>query len=90
MEQEAHRDREHIQFLTTNYQGLVNSLRRWGNIVQKQFDWVDAQLAQHQENINGAMTDINQLLEDQVQIIARMTRYCHELAFFTFLSPYFS
>ena len=38
-------------------------------------------MARHQENINGAMTDINQLLENQVQIISGMTGYgaraCH-------------
>ena len=42
---------------------------------------VDARLAQHRENINSTMTDINQLLEDLVGIITQMTRYearvCH-------------
>ena len=36
---------------------------------------MDTQLAGHQENINGVMTNIKQLSEDQVQIITRMTGY---------------
>ena len=75
MEQEACQDWEHIQLLIINYQALIESLRKWDEIIQKQFNQQDTRLARHHENINGAMTDINQLLEDQVRIIARMTRY---------------
>jgi hypothetical protein len=50
---EAKQDREHIQMLILNYQGLVESLKKRDVLVQNQFDRQDVRLARHRRDING-------------------------------------
>ena len=75
LEQEARQDREHIQLLITNYQALVESLRKRDNIVQKQFDRQDNWLARHRHYLDNHQEDIKQIVEDQVCMVQRMTGY---------------
>ena len=81
LEQEARQDREHIQLLITNYQALVESLRKRDDIVQKQFDRQDVRLARHRKYLDNHQEDIKQIVEDQVCMVKRMTGYeekaCH-------------
>ncbi|HEX3641362.1 MAG TPA: hypothetical protein VHV10_08735 [Ktedonobacteraceae bacterium] len=81
MELEARQDRVNIQTLITNYQGLVESLRKRDDIIQKQFDHQDVWLAHHCQDIEGHQNDLQQLADDQVGIVTRMTGYeakaCH-------------
>ena len=67
--------------LTANYQQLVGSLRQRDNIVQGQMDRLEARLGRHRRDIEGHQRDIDQLAEDQVSLVARMTGYedkaCH-------------
>ena len=74
-------DREHIQLLITNYQALVESLKKRDNIVQKQFDCQDVRLASHWKYLDNHQEDIKQIVEDQVCMVNRMTGYeekaCH-------------
>ena len=81
LEQEARQDREHIQLLITNYQALVESLKKRDNIVQKQFDRQDNRLARHRKYLDNHQEDIKQIVEDQVCMVQRMTGYeekaCH-------------
>ena len=81
LEQEARQDREHIQILITNYQALVESLRKRDDIVQKQFDRLDVRLARHRKYLDNHQEDIKQVVEDQVCMVQRMTGYeekaCH-------------
>ena len=64
-----------------NYQQLVESLRKQDDIIQKQFNHQDIQLACHCRDIEGHQHDIQQLADDQVTIVTRMTNYkskaCH-------------
>ena len=75
------RDREHIQLLITNYQALVESLKKRDDIVQKQFDRQDTRLACHRKYLDNHQEDIKQIVEDQVCMVQRMTGYeekaCH-------------
>ena len=50
---EAKQDREHIQMLILNYQGLVESLRKRDVLVQNQFDRQDVRLAHHRRDIDS-------------------------------------
>ena len=75
LEQEARQDREHIQLLISNYQGLVESLRKRDDIVQKQFDRQDNRLARHWKYLDNHQEDIKQIVEDQVCMVTRMTGY---------------
>ena len=81
LEQEARQDWEHIQLLITNYQALVESLKKRDDIVQKQFDRQDVQLARHRKYLDNHQEDIKQIVEDQVCMVGRMTGYeekaCH-------------
>ena len=81
LEQEVRQDREHIQLLISNYQALVESLRKRDNIVQKQFDRQDNWLARHWKYLDHRQEDIKQIVEDQVCMVKRMTGYeekaCH-------------
>ena len=81
LEQEARQDREHIQLLITNYQALVESLRKRDDIVQKQFDRQDVRLARHRKYLDNHQEDIKQIVDDQVCMVNRMTGYeekaCH-------------
>ena len=81
LEQEARQDREHIQLLITNYQALVESLKKRDDIVQKQFDRQDTRLARHWKYLDNHQEDIKQIVEDQVCMVTRMTGYeekaCH-------------
>ena len=81
LKQEARRDREHIQLLISNYQALVESLRKRDDIVQKQFDCQDVRLARHRKYLDNHQEDIKQIVEDQVCMVNRMTGYeekaCH-------------
>ena len=81
LEQEARQDREHIQLLISNYQALVESLRKRDDIVQKQFDCQDVWLARHRRYLDNHQEDIKQIVEDQVCMVKRMTGYeekaCH-------------
>ena len=74
-------DREHIQLLITNYQALVESLRKRDDIVQSQFDRQDIWLACHRKYLDNHQEDIKQIVEDQVCMVKRMTGYeekaCH-------------
>ena len=76
-----HQDREHIQLLITNYQALVESLRKRDDIVQKQFNRQDVQLARHRKYLDNHNEDIKQIVEDQVCMVNRMMGYeektCH-------------
>ena len=67
--------------LTANYQQLVGSLRQQDMIVQGQMDHLEARLGRHRRDIEGHQRDINQLSEDQVTLVTRMTGYedkaCH-------------
>jgi hypothetical protein len=49
---QANLDREHIQLLITNYQGLVESLKKRDVLVQNQFDRQDVRLANHRRDID--------------------------------------
>ena len=75
LEQEARQDRDHIQLLISNYQGLVESLRKRDDIVQKQFDRQDNRLARHWKYLDNHQEDIKQIVEDQVCMVTRMTGY---------------
>ena len=75
LEQEARQDREHIQLLISNYQALVESLRKRDDIVQKQFDRQDNRLARHWKYLDNHQGDIKQIVEDQVCMVKRMTGY---------------
>ena len=81
LEQEARQDQEHIQLLITNYQGLVESLKKRDDIVQQQFDRQDVRLARHQKYLDNHQEDIKQIVDDQVCMVNRMTGYeekaCH-------------
>ena len=81
LKQEARQDREHIQLLISNYQALVESLRKRDDIVQKQFDRQDTRLARHRKYLDNHQEDIKQIVEDQVCMVQRMTGYeekaCH-------------
>ena len=81
LEQEACQDREHIQLLISNYQALVESLRKRDDIVQKQFDRQDNWLARHRKYLDNHQEDIKQIVKDQVCMVKRMTGYeekaCH-------------
>ena len=68
-------DREHIQLLITNYQALVESLRKGDNIIQKQFDRQDIRLACHWKHLDNHQEDIKQIVDDQVCMVNRMTGY---------------
>ena len=68
-------DREHIQLLITNYQALVESLKKRDDIVQKQFDCQDVWLACHCKYLNNHQEDIKQIVEDQFCMVNRMTGY---------------
>ena len=74
-------DREHIQLLISNYQALVESLRKRDDIVQKQFDRQDTRLARHRKYLDNHQEDIKQIVEDQVCMVKRMMGYeekaCH-------------
>ena len=74
-------DREHIQLLITNYQALVESLRKRDDIIQKQFNCQDVRLACHRKYLDNHQEDIKQIVEDQVCMVNRMTGYeekaCH-------------
>ena len=50
---QANLDREHIQLLITNYQGLVESLKKRDVLVQNQFDRQDVRLARHRRDIDS-------------------------------------
>ena len=75
LKQEARQDREHIQLLISNYQALVESLRKRDDIVQKQFDRQDTWLARHRKYLDNHQEDIKQIVEDQVCMVQRMTGY---------------
>ena len=75
LEQEARQDREHIQLLISNYQVLVESLRKRDDIVQNQFDRQDNRLARHRKYLDNHQEDIKQIIEDQVCMVKRMTGY---------------
>ena len=75
LEQEAGQDREHIQLLISNYQVLVESLRKRDDIVQKQFDRQDNWLACHRKYLDNHQEDIKQIVEDQACMVKRMTGY---------------
>ena len=81
LEQEARQDREHIQLLISNYQALVESLKKRDDIIQKQFDRQDVRLARHRKYLDNHQGDIKQIVEDQVCMVNRMTGYkekaCH-------------
>ena len=81
LEQEARQDREHIQLLISNYQALVESLRKRDDIVQKQFNHQDNRLARHRKYLDNHQEDIKQIVDDQVCMVDRMTGYaekaCH-------------
>ena len=81
LEQEARQDREHIQLLISNYQVLVESLKKRDDIVQSQFDRQDVRLARHRRYLDNHQADIKQVVEDQVCMVTRMTGYkekaCH-------------
>ena len=81
LEQEARQDWEHIQLLISNYQALVESLRKRDDIVQKQFDRQDNWLARHRKYLDNHQEDIKQIVDDQVCMVQRMTGYeekaCH-------------
>ena len=81
LEQEVRQDQEHIQLLISNYQALVESLKKRDDIVQKQFDRQDVQLARHWKYLDNHQEDIKQIIEDQVCMVNRMTGYeekaCH-------------
>ena len=49
---QAQQDREHIQLLILNYQGLVESLKKRDVLVQNQFDQQDVRLARHRKDID--------------------------------------
>ena len=68
-------DREHIQLLISNYQVLVESLRKRDDIVQKQFDRQDTRLARHRKYLDNHQEDIKQIVKDQVCMVKRMTGY---------------
>ena len=68
-------DREHIQLLITNYQALVESLKKRDDIVQKQFDRQDVRLACHRKYLDNHNEDLKQIIEDQVCMVGRMTGY---------------
>ena len=74
-------DREHIQLLITNYQALVESLKKRDDIVQKQFNCQDVRLARHRKYLDNHQEDIKQIVEDQICMVNRMTGYkekaCH-------------
>ena len=75
LEQDACQDREHIQLLITNYQQLVDSLKKRDDIVQKQFDRQDIWLAHHRKYLDNHQEDIKQIMEEQVCMVMRMTGY---------------
>ena len=81
LEQEACQDREHIKLLISNYQALVESLRKRDDIVQKQFDRQDNRLARHRRYLDNHQEDLKQIVEDQVCMVKRVTGYeemaCH-------------
>ena len=81
LEQEARQDREHIQLLISNYQALVESLKKRDDIVQKQLDRQDTRLARHRKYLDNHQEDIKQIVADQVCMVQRMTGYkekaCH-------------
>ena len=72
LKQEARQDREHIQLLISNYQALVESLKKRDDIVQKQFDRQDVRLARHRKYLDNHQEDIKQIVEDQVCMVKRM------------------
>ena len=75
LKQEACQDREHIQLLISNYQALVESLRKRDDIVQKQFNRQDNWLARHRKYLDNHQEDIKQIVEDQGCMVKRMTGY---------------
>ena len=68
-------DREHIQLLITNYQALVESLKKRDDIVQKQFNRQDVRLARHRKYLDNHQEDIKQIVDDQICMVNRMTGY---------------
>ena len=60
---------------------MVESLRKRDDIVQKQFDRQDVQLARHRKYLDNHQEDIKQIVDDQVCMVKRMTGYeekaCH-------------
>ena len=61
--------------LPTNYQQLVDNLKRRDNIVQGQMDRLEARLGCHRRNIEGHQRDIDQLSEARVSMVTRMVGY---------------
>ena len=68
-------DQEHIKLLITNYQALVESLKKRDDIIQKQFHRQDVWLARHRKYLDNHQEDIKQIMEDQVCMVNRMTGY---------------
>ena len=54
---------------------MVESLKKRDVIVQKQFDRQDVQLARHRKYLDNHQEDIQQIVEDQVCMVNRMTGY---------------
>ena len=75
MEAELKRVHKFNLTLTANYQQLVGSLRQRDTIVQGQMDCLEARLGHHRRDIEGHQRDIDQLSEDQVTLVTRMTGY---------------
>ena len=57
------------------YQALVESLKKRDDIVQKQFNRQDVQLACHWKYLDNHQQDIKQIVDDQVCMVKRMTDY---------------
>ena len=57
----------------TNYQVLVESLKKRDDIVQKLFDRQDVRLARHRKYLDNHQEDIKQIVKDQVCMVNRMT-----------------
>ena len=67
--------------LLDQHNKLIENLRKRDEIIQKSLSAIDDQFGCHHHIINGDTTDIQQLHEDQVAMIARMVGYeeraCH-------------
>ena len=67
--------------LLEQHNKLIENLRKRDNIIQKSLSSIDNQFGCHRHSINAHSSDIQQLHEDQVVIVARMVGYeeraCH-------------
>ena len=70
-----------FQQLISQYEILVGNLRRRGEVVQKTFLGLEDRLGRHYHQINATCTDVDQLHEEHVVLVAKVVgmedKVCH-------------